>query len=581
MNQGFYKHMAAASLFKRCVVSPIQYRSCNSTASSRQSIKVQVEDYDQKWEKIRTAKPFSEFLTDKFNRKHNYLRISLTERCNLRCQYCMPEEGVQLTPKKNILTYEEIIKLATIFVKEGVTKIRLTGGEPLVHPKIINIIGSLNELKNYGLEDIGITTNGITLKRHLPSLKAAGLTHINVSLDSLIPAKFEFFTRRKGHSKVLESIDTALNIGYKPVKVNCVVMKNQNDDEILDFVEWTKDKHVDVRFIEYMPFDGNKWNDKKMIKYSDMLNKIKKSYPDVQRQDDELSSTSKTFKIPGYKGSFGFISSMTENFCSGCNRLRITADGNLKVCLFGNSEVDLKDLLRNGGTEDEILQIIGAAVGRKHARHAGMFNIQKMKNRPMILIGGYCHSKSNNDEYYTQYNKIFQSTSDNYEDHYNNIFNQSKFSHTDEEGRAQMVNVGEKSVTNRTALASGKIRLSSEAFRLVVENKHKKGDVLTVAKIAGIQGTKQTSNLIPLCHNINLDGVDINFDLDRENNEIVVRVSIECHAKTGVEMEALVGVSTSLLTIYDMIKAVDKTAIIFDVKLDKKFGGKSGLFINK
>ncbi|XP_053879079.1 molybdenum cofactor biosynthesis protein 1 isoform X4 [Malaclemys terrapin pileata] len=332
------------------------------------------------------AAPFSAFLTDNFGRQHNYLRISLTEKCNLRCQYCMPEEGVQLTPKSELLTTQEIITLARLFVKEGVDKIRLTGGEPLIRPDVVDIVAQLYKLE--GLQTIAVTTNGINLARLLPRLKEAGLDAINISLDTLVPAKFEFIVRRKGFHKVMEGINKAVELGYNPVKVNCVVMRGLNEDELLDFVALTKNQPLDVRFIEYMPFDGNKWNFKKMVSYKEMLDTVRQRWPDLEKLPCEASSTAKAYKVPDFQGQISFITSMSEHFCGSCNRLRITADGNLKVCLFGNSEVSLRDHLRSGASEDELVQIIGEAVGRKKKQHAGMFNISQMKNRPMILIGG-------------------------------------------------------------------------------------------------------------------------------------------------------------------------------------------------
>uniref|UniRef100_A0A3B5M4G8 Molybdenum cofactor biosynthesis protein 1 n=1 Tax=Xiphophorus couchianus TaxID=32473 RepID=A0A3B5M4G8_9TELE len=330
--------------------------------------------------------PFSAFLTDSFGRRHNYLRISLTEKCNLRCQYCMPEEGVKLTPRGQLLSTSEVLTLAQLFVREGVDKIRLTGGEPLIRPDVLDIITELKKL--VGLKTVAVTTNGINLSRLLPKLKDAGLDLINISLDSLVPAKFEFVVRRKGFHKVMESIDKAVELGYNPVKINCVVMRGLNEDELLDFVQLTEKKPLEVRFIEYMPFDGNKWNFKKMVSYQEMLDQIRQQWPNLERLQSGPADTAKTFKVPGFKGQLGFITSMSDNFCGSCNRLRITADGNLKVCLFGNSEVSLRDILRSGASDEELLRIIGAAVGRKKKQHAGMFTISQMKNRPMVLIGG-------------------------------------------------------------------------------------------------------------------------------------------------------------------------------------------------
>lgn len=325
-------------------------------------------------------------LTDTFGRQHTYLRISLTERCNLRCQYCMPEEGVALTPNAHLLTSQEVVTLARLFASQGVDKIRLTGGEPLVRRDIADIVGSLSSLP--GIKAVSLTTNGVTLSRKLGQLHAAGLSGVNVSLDTLVPAKFEFITRRRGQERVVKAIEDAVDIGLKQVKVNCVVMKGLNDDEVCDFVRLTEHKPIDVRFIEYMPFAGNKWSAGKFVPYRQLLGAVMAEWPDLERLQDGENDTSKAYKVPGFAGQLGFITSMSEHFCGTCNRLRITADGNLKVCLFGNAEVSLRDALREGRSEEQLLEIIAAAVHRKKAKHAGMFNLSKMKNRPMILIGG-------------------------------------------------------------------------------------------------------------------------------------------------------------------------------------------------
>ncbi|KAL6640078.1 hypothetical protein ACP70R_022388 [Stipagrostis hirtigluma subsp. patula] len=328
----------------------------------------------------------SEMLVDSFGRFHNYLRISLTERCNLRCQYCMPAEGVELTPKSELLTHDEIIRVADLFVTSGVDKIRLTGGEPTVRKDIEDICLHLSGLK--GLKTLAMTTNGLVLSKKLPRLKECGLSALNISLDTLVPAKFEFMTRRKGHSKVMEAIDAAVELGYDPVKVNCVVMRGMNDDEICNFVELTRHKPINVRFIEFMPFDGNVWNVKKLVPYAEMLDKVRQNYKGVERLHDHPSDTAKNFRIDGHVGTISFITSMTEHFCAGCNRLRLLADGNFKVCLFGPSEVSLREPMRAGVDDAGLKEIIGAAVKRKKAKHAGMFDIAKTANRPMIHIGG-------------------------------------------------------------------------------------------------------------------------------------------------------------------------------------------------
>lgn len=315
----------------------------------------------------------------------------------------MPAEGVQLSPKQHLLTTEEIVYIAKLFVEQGVKKIRLTGGEPTIRKDLVDIIGNLKKLPN--LENVGITTNGLVLTRNLVKYQQAGLDAINISLDTLRPQKYEEITRRKGWERVIAGIDLAVQLGYKP-KVNCVVMTNFNEDEVCDFVEWTRDRAVDVRFIEYMPFSGNRWQTEKMLSFKDMMQMILKQFPEFTALENGPNDTSKAYHVPGYKGQVGFITSMTEHFCGSCNRLRITADGNLKVCLFGNKEVSLRDAIRSGISEDDLVALIGASVMRKKKQHAGklirsfmickivmrvdlgMLNLSNMENRPMILIGG-------------------------------------------------------------------------------------------------------------------------------------------------------------------------------------------------
>ncbi|KAK2595774.1 hypothetical protein QQS21_006600 [Conoideocrella luteorostrata] len=378
-------------------------------------------------DQIRKTKPFSEFLTDTFHRQHDYLRISVTERCNLRCVYCMPEEGVSLSPSRELLTTPEIFLLSSVFVSQGVNKIRLTGGEPTVRRDILSLMQQIGSLRTHGLKELCITTNGISLHRKLDSMVQAGLTGINLSLDTLDPWQFQIMTRRKGFDAVQKSIDRILEMnrlgaGIK-LKINCVVMRGVNDRELLPFVEMTREKDLEIRFIEYMPFDGNKWNRGKMLSYMEMLDMIREQYPGLQKVTDHKNDTSKTWHIPGFAGRIGFITSMTHNFCGTCNRLRITSDGNLKVCLFGNAEVSLRDILRQSNcgepideeafeamkriemdrregrvssdqrlgvapNEAELLDIIGMAVRNKKAKHAGIGELEHMKNRPMILIGG-------------------------------------------------------------------------------------------------------------------------------------------------------------------------------------------------
>ncbi|KAK5138545.1 hypothetical protein LTR08_000133 [Meristemomyces frigidus] len=377
---------------------------------------------------VRDAKPFSDFLTDTYHRQHDYLRISVTERCNLRCLYCMPEEGIELSPSKKLLTTAEIYYLSALFVNQGVNKIRLTGGEPTVRKDIVPLMQQIGSLRRNGLKELALTTNGISLHRKLDQMVEAGLTGVNISLDTLDPFQFQLLTRRQGFEAVMKSINRVqemnkLGANVK-LKINCVMMRGLNDHQLLPFVEMTRDQDVEVRFIEYMPFGGNKWSENKMLPYAEMLDMIREKYPTVARMRDAKNDTSKTWHVPGFKGRVGFITSMTHNFCGSCNRLRITSDGNLKVCLHGEDEVSLRDLLRSSpdgepmdeeafeavrqvemdrrkqsplrfdgeegwiSKERQLLETIGAAVKRKQEKHAGMGALENMKNRPMILIGG-------------------------------------------------------------------------------------------------------------------------------------------------------------------------------------------------
>ncbi len=297
----------------------------------------------------------------------------------------MPEEGVPLSPRSEILTFEEIEHIARHFVQAGVTKIRLTGGEPLVRKDVEDLIDRIGKLP--GLETLAITTNGLLLPKKLDRLVAGGVNLINISLDTLRPDRFKEISRRDGFEIVERAIRASLDRGIQ-TKVNCVALKGINDDELCDFVELTRSLPLEVRFIEFMPFSGNMWSDAEFLSFEEMLNIIRIRFPEIQRKPDAPNETSKTWQVPGYDGKVGFITSMTEEFCSSCNRLRITADGNLKVCLFGNAEVSLRDAIREGISEAEFSKLISAAVNRKKKAHAGLYNLVSMDNRPMILIGG-------------------------------------------------------------------------------------------------------------------------------------------------------------------------------------------------
>ena len=328
-------------------------------------------------------------LQDTFGRKHDYLRISITEHCNLRCTYCMPEDGISLTPKSHLMTADEIISIAQTFVNLGVTKIRLTGGEPLVRKDAKDIILRLGKL---GV-NLTITTNGILVSNFIETFKEARIKTVNISIDSLVKDKFNQITRRDYFDIVQKNIDLLLKEKFN-VKLNVVLIKSFNNNEILDFITLTKDKNVQVRFIEFMPFSGNQWDKSKLASYAEIMETVQSEYKfnEIERLQDSTNDTAKNFKINSYQGSFAIISSVTNPFCSTCNRIRLTADGKLKNCLFSNSETSLLEVLRSG---ESIIPLIEQNLLSKKAVRSGMDDDLKFQNpelfsqnRSMITIGG-------------------------------------------------------------------------------------------------------------------------------------------------------------------------------------------------
>lgn len=330
----------------------------------------------------------SNILTDTFGRKHNYLRISLTERCNLRCTYCMPADGIQLSPKDHLMTYEEIYTIAKEFVSMGVTKIRLTGGEPLIRKDAALIMEKLSSLPI----QLTLTTNGVIVDKFIDHFKKCGIKTLNVSLDSLDTQKNKEITLRSYFEKVYQNIILLVKEGFL-VKVNCVLMKGFNDDEVIDFINLSKNLPVHVRFIEFMPFDGNQWNMERLVSLQEILSKVHSNFEknDIVKLQDAPNDTTKSYQIKGYQGTFAIISSVTNPFCDGCNRIRLTANGQIKNCLFSSKESDLLTKLRAG---ESIIPIIQNAVQTKFKVRSGMDTLDKFKridghnNRSMITIGG-------------------------------------------------------------------------------------------------------------------------------------------------------------------------------------------------
>ncbi len=328
-------------------------------------------------------------LTDAFGRKHNYLRISLTERCNLRCTYCMPADGIQLSPKEHIMTYEEIYTIAKKFVDHGVTKIRLTGGEPLVRKDARLIIEKLATLP----VQLTLTTNGVIVDKFIDLFKKCGIKTLNVSLDSLDATKNKNITRRSYFEKVYQNILLLVKEGFY-VKVNCVLMKGFNDNEVIDFINLSKDLPIQVRFIEFMPFDGNQWNMTKLVSLKEILSEVDSNFAaaEIIKLEDAPNDTTKSYRIKGYQGTFAIISSVTNPFCDGCNRIRLTANGQIKNCLFSSKESDLLTPLRAGKSIEPIIQ---KTIQSKFKIRSGMDTLEKFNqpdlhgnNRSMITIGG-------------------------------------------------------------------------------------------------------------------------------------------------------------------------------------------------
>ena len=328
-------------------------------------------------------------LTDTFGRHHNYLRISLTEQCNLRCTYCMPAEGVALTPKSHLMTAQEIYTIAQKFVDAGVTKIRLTGGEPLIRKDAQEILEKLATLD----VELAISTNAVITDRYIELFKKIGMQNINVSLDTLIPERFKTITRRNYFQRVYDNIFQLVSEGFN-IKLNCVLMKEINEDEIIDFIQLSENHAIHVRFIEFMPFDGNNWDRSKLVSFQEIMTYVERvfSKEDILRINDRPNDTSKNYQIKNYKGSFAVISTVTNPFCDSCNRIRLTPNGKIKNCLFSSDETDLLSALRDN---EPIEPLIAKALKAKFKMRGGMDTPEKFqdhsqyeKNRSMITIQG-------------------------------------------------------------------------------------------------------------------------------------------------------------------------------------------------
>jgi cyclic pyranopterin phosphate synthase len=323
-------------------------------------------------------------ISDSFQRPVNYLRISVTDRCNLRCIYCMPQHGVHLVQHSDLLSYEEIEVVVQAAARVGISKVRLSGGEPLVRLELTKLVEMLSQVE--GIDDISLTTNGVLLKRHAAELKQSGVRRVNVSLDSLRKDRFHKITGYDNLADVLQGIDEAQEVGLDPVKINVVVMRSINDDEVLDFAERTKEGWH-VRFIELMPIGNGAVlqpefvSAKEMLQRLAVLGKLDPCLPPVGQ------GPAKYYRLLGAQGTVGFITPVSEHFCFRCNRLRLTADGKLLPCLLSDREVDLRPSLRAGGSTEEVERLILQAIASKPEGHKIAQGVVPHK-RSMAQVGG-------------------------------------------------------------------------------------------------------------------------------------------------------------------------------------------------
>ncbi|PRY10215.1 cyclic pyranopterin monophosphate synthase subunit MoaA [Pontibacter ummariensis] len=328
-------------------------------------------------------------LLDKHGRKVNYLRLAVTDRCNLRCFYCMPEEGINWLGRKELMTYEEMLHISAVLLKMGVEKIRITGGEPFVRKDFMSFLTSLSKLQ--GLQELTMTTNGVLTAPFVPALKKIGVRSINLSLDTLDRNRFFAITRRDELPRVLETMEALLQHGIA-VKLNAVVMEGKNTEDILPLVELTRDLPISVRFIEEMPFngEGNHYANLTWDHFR-ILDAIREKFPEIKKVPDPPFSTSYNYQIPGHKGNVGVIAAYTRSFCGTCNRIRLTPQGALQTCLYGDSVLNVRDLMRSGLDEEGLGAAVAKAVWEKEKdgwEAEKKQSVQSRLNASMATIGG-------------------------------------------------------------------------------------------------------------------------------------------------------------------------------------------------
>jgi cyclic pyranopterin phosphate synthase len=325
-------------------------------------------------------------MQDGYNRVIDYLRVSVTDRCNLRCVYCMTEEGVETYPEECLLSHGELVTVVTAAAALGVNKVRITGGEPLVRPGLPALVKAVKDIP--GIEDLSLTTNGILLEKYASELAANGLNRVNVSLDSMRAGRYAEITRGGDIGRVFRGIDAAERAGLRPVKINMVPVRGLNDDEIEDFARLTLAADRNVRFIEFMPFGrGARWSEDKCVGIDEMLQRVEAVAP-LEPVKLRKHGPARYYRFIGAPGVIGFISAVTHHFCGECNRLRLTSDGKLRPCLYSESEIDLRGPLRNGASPEEIKRLLKLAVEVKPEGHRLTEKAAPLPDKPMSKIGG-------------------------------------------------------------------------------------------------------------------------------------------------------------------------------------------------
>src|SRR6266478_4282045 len=334
--------------------------------------------------------PVAGLLKDSYNRPIRDLRVSLTDRCNFRCFYCLPHGEPPIAPKEQMLSYEEIEYVCEIFVELGIEKIRLTGGEPMMRQDIETIISKLARLKSKGLQDLALTTNGYFLPDRAQGLKDAGLDRITISLDSLKRDVFKQMTGVDVLDRVLRGLEAAKNAGLQPIKINAVVVRGHNEDEVADFAAFAREHDVKMRFIEFMPLDsGHEWEPKQVVSGREIRERIEERFLLEPVNSPRGSETASRFRFAdGAPGEIGIIAPVTEAFCGACSRIRLTADGQIRTCLFSTVEHSLREVIRSGATKDEIVEYIESVVLKKEPRHYINDPGFVAPSRSMSFIGG-------------------------------------------------------------------------------------------------------------------------------------------------------------------------------------------------